>query len=626
MKSNDEEYKEIFLAEALENFEEINRVLTQLEKKPTDSAHINTLFRITHTMKGNATAMGFEGISSLTHVMEDLFGEVRNKRIELDSEIFTALFKAVDVLEALIGAIKTGQKVQFRGIQTKLKVIIERATAESSDEATSEKAEETKPIEPKESKNKSKKTAPSNAKKKEDSKESEPKETKSKESEPKESAPEPLKVIEEVLNEEEEEQEEVDLPSSDSKIVVSDLVHVPVRKLDNLLNLVGELIIERDRILASYSTSAHSNEFSRLNRISSDLQYSVMDVRLVQVGFLFNKFHRVVRDAANLEGKKVRLELSGVDTEIDRNILQIISDSLIHLIRNSVSHGIESPEEREAHNKTEEGVISLSAFNDSDGVVIEIKDDGKGVDIEKVKKKAIENGLITQEMLPLMSMDEILLMIFEPGFSTREQVSALSGRGVGMDVVKKATDSIGGNIKVTTEENEGTTIRLKLPASMAVKGTLLCMLEEQTYAIPLSYTEAVVSLYKKDLHKLSNGLVSTYLGRTISIVFLKDLFDLSNGKNLNKKRILQSGFDDLHAEAQLPVVIVSHNGRTIGLVVDKLLQQKEIVEKPLFKPLDNIKILSGVTILGNGKVCPVLNIASINNMIFTATLANQKVY
>ncbi|MBL3655751.1 chemotaxis protein CheA [Fulvivirga sediminis] len=613
MKSNDEEYREIFLAEALENFEEINKVLTQLEKKPTDTAYINTLFRITHTMKGNATAMGFEGISSLTHVMEDLFGEVRNKKIELDSEIFAALFKAVDVLEALIGAIKTGQKVQFRGIQTKLKVIIERATTDTPSGVASEKEEDSDSLKPESSKD-------TNSKKKEKATSKDKKNNK-----PKQEEKESLKVIEEILDDAEAEEEEVDLPLSDSKIVVSDLVHVPVRKLDNLLNLVGELIIERDRILASYSTNAHSSEFSRLNRISSDLQYSVMDVRLVQVGFLFNKFHRVVRDAANLESKKVRLELSGVDTEIDRNILQIISDSLIHLIRNSVSHGIEPPEEREAHNKAEEGVISLSAFNDSDGVVIEIKDDGKGIDIEKVKKKAIENGLVTQELLSLMSMDEVLLMIFEPGFSTREQVSALSGRGVGMDVVKKATDSIGGNIKVTTQENEGTTIRLKLPASMAVKGTLLCMLEDQTYAIPLSYTEAVVSLYKKDLHKLSNGLVSTYLGKTISVVFLKDLFDLSNGKNLHK-RILQSGFDHLHAEAQLHVVIVSHNGRIIGLVVDKLLQQKEIVEKPLFKPLDNIKILSGVTILGNGKVCPVLNIASINNMIFTATLANQKVY
>ena len=617
MKSNDEEYKEIFLAEALENFEEINKVLTQLEKKPTDAGYINTLFRITHTMKGNATAMGFDGISSLTHILEDLFGEVRNKKIELDSEIFTALFKAVDVLEALIGAIKTGAKVQYRGIQTKLKVIIERAkeSEDSSDvaqqpEVKKKPARKAKPENKTASKKPAKKKTPA-SKKSESVNKAEDQELTDQDLE---------QMLEDPVQEEEVE------VVTDSKIVVSDLVHVPVRKLDNLLNLVGELIIERDRILASHGSGTHSSEFSRLNRISSDLQYSVMNVRLVQVGFLFNKFHRVVRDAANLEGKKVKLELSGVDTEIDRNILQIISDSLIHLIRNSVSHGIEVPQERKSLDKSEEGVISLSAYNDSDGVVIEIKDDGKGIDVERVKAKAIENGLINADMLSLMSQDEILMMIFEPGFSTREEVSALSGRGVGMDVVKKATDSIGGNIKVETEKNNGTTIRLKLPSSMAVKGTLLCVMDEETYAIPLSYTEAVVSLYKKDLHKLSSGLVSTYLGKTISIVFLKDLFRLDREKNVDRRKMLQMGFDNLHPEAQLHVVIVSHNGRTIGLVVDKLLQQKEIVEKPLFKPLDNIKIISGVTILGNGRVCPVLNIASINNMVFTATLANQKAY
>ncbi|UII19238.1 chemotaxis protein CheA [Fulvivirga ligni] len=614
MKSNDEEYKEIFLAEALENFEEINKVLTQLEKKPTDAGFINTLFRITHTMKGNATAMGFDGISSLTHIMEDLFGEVRNKKIDLDSEIFTALFKAVDVLEALINSIKTGDKVQYRGIQTKLKVIIERAKDGGASADTEEvKEEKKKPARKASSKTKAK----SPAKKKEP--------VAKKEDPVNESEQELTDQDLEQMLEEPVQEEELEVVS-DSKIVVSDLVHVPVRKLDNLLNLVGELIIERDRILASHGSGTHSSEFSRLNRISSDLQYSVMNVRLVQVGFLFNKFHRVVRDAANLEGKKVKLELSGVDTEIDRNILQIISDSLIHLIRNSVSHGIEVPEERKSLDKSEEGVISLSAYNDSDGVVIEIKDDGKGIDVERVKTKAIENGLINADMLSLMSQDEVLMMIFEPGFSTREEVSALSGRGVGMDVVKKATDSIGGNIKVETEKNNGTTIRLKLPSSMAVKGTLLCVMDDETYAIPLSYTEAVVSLYKKDLHKLSSGLVSTYLGKTISIVFLKDLFRLDREKNVDRRKVLQMGFDNLHPEAQLHVVIVSHNGRTIGLVVDKLLQQKEIVEKPLFKPLDNIKIISGVTILGNGRVCPVLNIASINNMVFTATLANQKAY
>jgi len=604
MNSKEEEYREIFLAEALENFEEINKVLTQLEKDPEATNLINTLFRVTHTLKGNATGMGYDGIAALAHVLEDLFGEVRSGNLKLDADIFTSLYRGVDVLGALINALKTGEKVAYRGVKTKLQVIIDRSKAgDATEEAAQPKAEEAKST-----KKSAKKKATSKRNKKKDEKQ--------------------VEEINEVLSDDKEEVKEpneIEVEETDNKITFSDLVQVPVRKLDNLLNLVGELIIERDRLIATHAHNGTSNEYTRLNRISSDLQYSVMDVRLVQVGFLFNKFHRVVRDAAALEGKKVKLDLKGVDTEIDRNILQIISDSLIHLIRNAVSHGIETPAERKKLKKAEEGVVTLSARNDNDGVIIEIKDDGKGIDEERVKQKAIENGLVSKDMLNMMNKDELLMLIFEAGFSTREEVSALSGRGVGMDVVKKAIDSIGGNIRVDTEADKGSVVILKLPSSMAVKGTLLFELDEETYAIPLSYTEAVVSLYKTDLHKVSNGLVSNYLDKTISIVFLKDLFNLKPGDNINSKKILQSGFDQLHPEEQLDVVIVTYNGRTIGLVVDKLLQQKEIVEKPLAKPLDQIKLLSGVTILGNGNVCPVLNITAITNFIFNVSLSNHNV-
>jgi two-component system chemotaxis sensor kinase CheA len=223
----------------------------------------------------------------------------------------------------------------------------------------------------------------------------------------------------------------------DTKISFSDLVQVPVKKLDNLLNLVSELTIERDRLIAIHAGKLSKNEYSRLQRISSDLQYSVMDVRLVQVGFLFNKFHRVVRDAAALENKKVALKLEGTDTEIDRNILQIISDSLIHLIRNSVGHGIEIPADRKKVGKAEMGTLVLRASNENDSVIIEIQDDGKGIDHTFIKRKAIEKGLVSKEAASHLSEMECIMFIFEPGFSSADQVTAISGRGVGMDVVKK---------------------------------------------------------------------------------------------------------------------------------------------------------------------------------------------
>ena len=637
MSSKEEEYKELFQAEAIEGLEELNRVLTSLEKKPDDMNLINTVFRVTHTMKGNATGMGFSDIAGLAHVMEDLFGEVRNGSIKLDANMFAALFKGLDILSSMVSNLSNDKKIAFRGIKTKLQVILNNAKASTTEEETlakegEEKKEETSVKEastaqPKGKRKTTKASKKSSAKqpKKENSKApADADETSNKlkkEDSPQENK-ETLPEIDQLMGQMEEAQLDATEEIEDHhKIKFSDLVQVPVRKLDNLLNLVGELIIERDRIIAMNAYGDQGNDYTRLNRISSDLQYSVMDVRLVQVGFLFNKFHRVVRDAAHAENKRVRLELKGIDTEIDRNILQIISDSLIHLIRNCVSHGIEAPEDRKKAGKSEEGLIRLSAENDSDGVILRIMDDGKGIDVQKVKSKAIESGLINKDMIQLMQKEEVLMLIFEAGFSTKEEVSELSGRGVGMDVVKKAIDSISGNIKVETEEGKGTTIVLKLPASMAVKGTLLFLLDQQTYAIPLSYTEAVISLYKNDIHKVGSGLLSHYLNKSISIVFLKDLFEQQDLEEVN----LQTRLDALHPEQKLDVVIVTYNGRTIGLIVDKLLQQKEIVEKPLQKPLDQIKFLSGVTILGNGHVCPVINITAISNAIFNLNISNKKV-
>ena len=251
------------------------------------------------------------------------------------------------------------------------------------------------------------------------------------------------------------------------------MVQVPVEKLDNLLNLVGELIIERDRLITTHEANVSRNEFNSLKRVSSDLQYSVMDVRLVQVGFLFNKFHRVVRDAASTEKKQVDLVIEGSETEIDRNILQIISDSLIHLIRNAIGHGIESEVDRKGNGKAAIGKLTLSARNESEGVIIDIKDDGKGIDVEKIKKKVAQKGWVESSVLDKMTQEEIISFIFEPGFSTNDAVNSMSGRGVGMDVVKKAIDSVGGNIKVQTEAGKGSVFSLILPSSMAVKSTLL---------------------------------------------------------------------------------------------------------------------------------------------------------
>lgn len=572
MKNKEEEYKEIFLAEALDNFEEINRLLTTLEKDTADKNTLQTLFRITHTLKGNAAGMGFEGIAAMAHVLEDLFGEVRDGRVLLQSDLFASVFKAVDILGSLINAIKDGTEVKYKGIKTKLEVIIKRAKDDFKPNLNSTNSEP--------------------------------------------SVTESLALFEEAASAGAADERETG-GEADNKIAFSDLVQVPVRKLDNLLNLVGELIIEKDRILASQSGLRASNEYARLSRISSDLQYSVMDVRLVQVGFLFNKFHRVVRDAAASENKKVTLKLEGSDTEIDRNVLQVISDSLIHLIRNCIGHGIELPDERMNLGKSPEGVVTLSASNEQDTVIIEISDDGRGLNFERIKSKAIAKNLITADEAEKLSKESLSMLIFEPGFSTMDQVTAISGRGVGMDVVKKTLDSIGGTINIVSIDGQGTVIRLSLPSSMSVKSSLLFELNHEVYAIPLAYTESVISLYKQDIHKAGGGLVATHLGKNIAIVFLKDVFDQQVETVGYNSNILQASFDNIHPEAKLEIVVVSFNNRTVGFVVDKLLQQKEIVEKPLMRPVDKIKFIGGVTILGSGNVCLVLNVPHLLQFIFT---------
>lgn len=572
------EYKEIFLAEAQEGHEELNNLFTELEKDIHSKSAINSIFRITHTLKGNAMGMGFTEIAELSHVMEDVFNEVKSSRLHLDSNIFSSLFKANDILGQLINSLNTGEAVKYKGIKTKLEVLLKNA---KSSETVSE--ESVKEVE----------TVVNNTN----------------------SQTTPTEII--ITNTITESIEEIEEDNIEQKIVLSDVVQVPVRKLDALLNIIGELIIEKDTLIAlNIERGYQSTDLARLHRITSDLQYGVMDVRLVQIGFLFNKFHRVLRDVAVIENKKVDLILEGTEIEIDRNILKIMSDSLVHLVRNSVSHGIESPQKRLERGKPEIGKVTLKASNEKDTVFIEVKDDGNGIDLNVIKRKAIEKGLISADYGKVISDDEIMMLLFEPGFSNAEKITEVSGRGVGMDVVRGSVESIGGKITIDTELGKGSTFTLSLPSSMAVKGALLFELNNQTFAIALTHTEAVISLRGEDIHKISTGLISQYLGKTISIVFLNDLFGMRNMHQTIEEGAFHKTFENIKADQKLDVVIVAYNKHLVGFVVDKLMQQKEIVEKTLESPVQNIELFSGATILGDGNICLVLDVAGILKNLF----------
>ena len=545
--------------------------------------------------------LGFSEIAELAHIMEDIFSEVKEGNIELDNELFTNLFKANDKLGALIDALKNPRKVSYKGIRTKLEVFIKKARDFGTQEEVGEEIKHDEKTEVA-FEEEVKTTASENGK----------------------ANNEQVNVSEVVLMEEvdDDDDDDDDDDESDTKISFSDQVQIPVHKLDSLMNLVGELIIEKDSLVAqSISKGGRGGELSRLHRITSDLQYGVMGVRMVQVGFMFNKFHRILRDVASIEQKEIILHLEGTEIEIDRNILKIMSDSLVHLVRNAASHGIESPEVRKSSGKPVEGNVTLRALNEKDTVIIKVTDDGAGIDHEIIKKKAISTGLISEEFAKQMSKQDAYMLIFEPGFSNAEAITEVSGRGVGMDVVKRATESIGGNISVDTKLGEGTTVTLSLPSSMAVKGALLFEMEEQEYAVPLAYTEAVISLKKRDIHKINTGLMATYLDKTISIVFLQDMFGVSKLEEIREQGVLHQSFDKLKDNNdKLDVLVASFGDKNVGFVVDKLLQQKEIVEKTLSQPIDHIELFSGATIMGNGNVCLVLDVASILRELFKERL------
>ncbi|MFN0049316.1 MAG: chemotaxis protein CheA [Cytophagales bacterium] len=617
----EDELKEIFLAEALEGYEELNQLFTALEKDHSSKRAIDAIFRITHTLKANAAGMGFEDIAEMSHTLEDVFSEIRGSRLQIEEKLFNDLFKSNDALGAMIQRVKNpaNPMIKFKGIKTKLEVMLRvaRFGPEALPQAITESK---KPDIIVEEAQLNKQAIPETV--------VEIKEVEKKE-ESKISIPELLGESlttqipkytdnqENTLEANTIDEPEVEL-EVESKVAFSDLVQIPVRKLDNLMNLVGELMIERDRVMtiAGATGSGRNNAFSRFQRITSELQYSVMDARLVQVNILFSKFHRIVRDTAALENKKVNLLLEGTENEIDRNVLQIISESLVHVVRNAISHGIEQPNQRIKLEKPEFGTVTISAKSEKDSVIIEVKDDGKGIDPKIILKKAIEKGLVNEDLARLLSEEEILQFIFEPGFSSVDEVTAVSGRGVGMDVVKRSLDSIGGKVNISTRLGEGTVISLTLPSSMALKAALLFLMGNSEFAIPLNYTDAVIQILPKDIHKVGRGLVANHLKKTISIVFLQDLFALNSLEDINTNNVLQMGLERAAEGVKLYVIVVSYGSREVGFVVDKLLQQKEIVEKPLAKPLENTAFFSGATILGNGNVCLALDIPSVMNKIF----------
>ena len=540
MKTRDQEYREMFMAEALEYYDSMSRHLSELERNTDAGPALNELFRLMHNLKANARAMGFTDLGEVAHHLETLFGLIRDKQRDFGGPLAKVVFMGVDALGTMIRAVGANQPLPDA-----------TALLENLDRLVRGEA----PI---------------------------------------------------IDKEEEAESEE----EAGKKMELSDLVYIQVKKLDNLLNLVGELVIDRDRVMtlaqelgnpALLATAQH------LFRISDDLQYSVMDARLVGVGVLLNKFPRVVRDVATAENKEVELVLSGQDVQIDRNILQIITDALLHLVRNAVSHGLETPEQRQQAGKPVVGHLTLSALTEREDVLIQVRDDGRGINTEAVRKKAVERGLVSAAEAPRLDEQQVWALLFEPGFSMAEKITDISGRGVGLDVVKLALDSLGGQLRVESEMGVGTTFTLVLPTSIAVKGALLVEVENRPYAVPLMHTDTVLALHPGQLSLVGGMLVTHFQEQAVPLVQLRQLLYDEGDEPLPL-----AAKDDLHGTQQ--VLVVNYNNRRLGLIVDRFIRQQNIVIKPLSKPLDTIDLFGGVTLLGSGQVCLVLDVPALTRL------------
>lgn len=379
---------------------------------------------------------------------------------------------------------------------------------------------------------------------------------------------------------------------------VGKTVRVDIERLDNLMNLVSELIIIKTRMeeIGDKNEKQSMDEATEyLERITTNLHDAVMKVRMVPIERVFNRFPRMVRDLSKELGKKISLKMSGEDTEVDRTVIDEIGDPLIHLIRNSIDHGIETPEDRKMANKDELGTVYLRSYPDGNNVVIEVQDDGSGINIDAVKNKAINNNVISEERANQMDDNEVPELLFMPGFSTAEEITDISGRGVGLDVVKSKIESIGGIVEVSTKKNKGTKFTIRIPLTLAIIQALLIKLSNEIYAIPLNSIKEISHINNEDIKKVQGQEVVLFRNKTLPIIRLSEVLGV---ESTNKKQ-------------ELTTVIVKKGEKEAGLIIDELLGQQEIVIKSLGKYLSNVKNIAGATVLGNGRISLILDINSL---------------
>jgi len=573
-----------FLIESCENLDRLDQDFVALEKDSSDPERLGSIFRTIHTIKGTCGFLGLSKLESVTHVGESLLSRLRDGEMTTSSDITNGLLAMVDAVREILSSIES-TATEGNGDYTKIIENLTRLKDAGSDAQVAHAAPVAKSVEP---------TATSG----EIHDTFEPDTQTESVAQDTETHTDPAKTG--VIAAAESSK------SSDASAPSSALggIRVDVGLLDRLMNLVGELVLARNQIL-QFSTTLENATLSgstqRLNLITTELQEGVMKTRMQPIGNVWSKFPRIVRDLSQMCGKKIRVEMEGRETELDKTIIEAIKDPLTHIIRNSVDHGIETPEKRLASGKTEEGRLFLRAFHEGGQVNIEIIDDGGGVHLDRVKAKGIERGLITAEQAARMTEREILNLIFLPGFSTAAKITNVSGRGVGMDVVKTNIEKIGGTVDLQSKFGEGTTLRIRIPLTLAIIPALVITSGGDRFAIPQVSLLELVRLEpeqaRKGIESIRGTPVYRLRGNLLPLV------------NLNKQ--LRTETPDGLNDGTVNIVVLQADERQFGLVVDEINDTEEIVVKPLGKLFKGLTTFAGATIMGDGRVALILDVMGL---------------
>ena len=586
LSDSDQEILADFLVEAWEQIELLDREFVALEEDPNSQERIDNIFRVMHTLKGGAGFLGLEMLECITHYGETLMSSIRQGKLSATKERIGLMLNAADATKTILSHLEKGEGEGDPAPFNDLVLALKRAGTAKPDSSSIER-ELPKKVAPAPQSQEDPERA-------EQRREAEDLQAQLMAALSKEDEAPPTSMPTRPLVEEEAEVIATNHPS-DTRI----RVHVDL--LDKLMNLVGELVLSRNQILqvaSNLENSGLSSACQRINLVTSELQEHIMQTRMQPISTLLNRFPRVVRDLCNLTGKEARFSMDGQDTGLDRTILEAIKDPLTHILRNSIDHGLESPDKRVRAGKSARGHIHVKACHEGGQVIIEVSDDGAGVDVARVKEKAIAQGLITPMEAEKLTERETLQLLFKPGFSTATQVTNLSGRGVGMDVVRVSVERIGGTVDVTSRAGTGTTVKLRLPLTLAIIPALVVTAGKERYAIPQ------VSL--QELVRLEGGAGCS----SIEHVYGAEVYRL-RGELLPLLRLRTVLGLPPEESDTINIVVVSADGQPFGLIVDGVCDTEEIVVKPLTRELKQLQVYAGATIMGDGRVALIVDVGGL---------------